>query len=80
MSISKKRIQVSESEKEYPLLNIDIQISEKESTVLTIFPKDVIEDKVIEFCRKYKLTAPMISELRHQDINELEKKIAERNI
>lgn len=80
MSISKKRIQISESEKEYPLLNIDIQISEKESTVLTIFPKDVIEDKVIEFCRKYKLTAPMISVLRHQVINELEKKIAERNI
>lgn len=59
------------------LLNIDIKLSEDETTTLTIYPNDVIEDKVLSFCKEHNLSSQAKAVLNQQVIDQLDEKIAE---
>ena len=57
------------------MISIDIQLSENEMTTLTISPDDVIEDKILEFCKENNLSSQARRVLSKQVIDQLDAQI-----
>ena len=63
---------------DFPLISIDIQLNENETSKLEIFDENEdIENKVYEFCKKHNLSDNIKYLLEKQVFEELEKKINE---
>lgn len=77
--ITKKRSKrAKQNEDDYEnkvLISIDIQLSENEMTTLTISPEDVIEDKILEFCKENNLSSQARRVLSKQVIDQLDAQI-----
>ena len=74
----KKSKRSKQSEDDYEnkvLISIDIQLSENEMTTLTISPDDVIEDKILEFCKENNLSSQARRVLSKQVIDQLDAQI-----
>ena len=72
---SKKTKQNQDDYENKVLINIDIQLSENEMTTLTISPDDVIEDKILEFCKENNLSSQARRVLSKQVIDQLDAQI-----
>ena len=72
---SKKTKQNEEDYENKVLISIDIQLSENEMTTLTISPDDVIEDKILEFCKENNLSSQARRVLSKQVIDQLDAQI-----
>ena len=74
----KKSKRSKQSEEDYEnkvLISIDIQLSENEMTTLTISPDDVIEDKILQFCKENNLSSQARRVLSKQVIDQLDAQI-----
>ena len=74
----KKSKRSKQSEDDYEnkvLISIDIQLSENEMTTLTISPDDVIEDKILQFCKENNLSSQARRVLSKQVIDQLDAQI-----
>lgn len=74
----KKSKRAKQSEDDYEnkvLISIDIQLSENEMTTLTISPDDVIEDKILQFCKENNLSSQARRVLSKQVIDQLDAQI-----
>lgn len=72
---SKKTKQNEDDYENKVLISIDIQLSENEMTTLTISPDDVIEDKILEFCKENNLSSQARRVLSKQVIDQLDAQI-----
>ena len=72
---SKKTKQNQDDYENKVLISIDIQLSENEMTTLTISPDDVIEDKILEFCKENNLSSQARRVLSKQVIDQLDAQI-----
>ena len=72
---SKKPKQNEDDSENKVLISIDIQLSENEMTTLTISPDDVIEDKILEFCKENNLSSQARRVLSKQVIDQLDAQI-----
>ena len=72
---SKKTKQNEDDSENKVLISIDIQLSENEMTTLTISPDDVIEDKILEFCKENNLSSQARRVLSKQVIDQLDAQI-----
>lgn len=74
----KKSKRSKQSEDDYEnkvLISIDIQLSENEMTTLTISPDDIIEDKILQFCKENNLSSQARRVLSKQVIDQLDAQI-----
>lgn len=59
-----------------PLLSIEIQLTETESATLIINDDDVIDDKIVSFCKEHNLPNEVKELITEQVMEQLENQIS----